>query len=72
MTQSIQLETALADRRHEWLAKLRELGRELWRDKAGLIGVVLMTALVLMALAAPWIAPHDPAEQDLTARLRPP
>ena len=53
-------------------AKIRELGRELARDKAGLIGVLLITALVLMALFAPYIAPHDPTEQDLTARLAPP
>jgi peptide/nickel transport system permease protein len=72
MTQPTQLETALAGTRHEWLGRLRELGRELARDKAGLMGVVMMTALILMALTAPWIAPHDPAEQDLTARLRPP
>lgn len=53
-------------------AKIRELGRELARDKAGLIGVLLITALVLMAIFAPYIAPHDPTEQDLTARLAPP
>ena len=53
-------------------AKVKELGQELRRDKAGLIGVVLITALVLMALFAPYVAPHDPTEQDLTARLVPP
>jgi peptide/nickel transport system permease protein len=56
----------------EWLDRLKELGQELRRDKAGLIGVLLMAALLLMALLAPYIAPHDPTEQDLTARLIPP
>ena len=62
----------LGDRGVERLARLRELSLELWRDKAGFIGVVLMTALVVMALAAPLIAPHDPGAQDLRARLKPP
>lgn len=57
---------------HGWLPRIRELGRELRRDKAGLVGVLLITALVLMSLFAPYIAPHDPTEQDLTARLAPP
>jgi peptide/nickel transport system permease protein len=72
MAETTPLETALSQSRHEWLGKLKELGQELKRDKAGLVGVVLMTALVLMALLAPYIAPHDPTEQDLTARLVPP
>jgi peptide/nickel transport system permease protein len=72
MAETTPLETALSQSRHEWLGKLKELGQELKRDKAGLMGVVLMTALVLMALLAPYIAPHDPTEQDLTARLVPP
>jgi peptide/nickel transport system permease protein len=55
-----------------WLDGLTELGRELYRDKAGLVGVLLIVALVLVALFAPLIAPHDPADQDLTARLAPP
>ena len=70
--QSYQLKQNPAAESHEWLGKLKELGQELRRDKAGLIGVLLMTALVLMALFAPYIAPHDPTEQDLTARLAPP
>ena len=54
------------------LGKLRELGLELWRDKAGFFGMVLMALLVLMAIFAPLLAPHDPTFQDLRARLLPP
>jgi peptide/nickel transport system permease protein len=72
MADTTNIERMLGGRRLEWLRGLRELGRELWRDKAGLIGVILITALVLMALTAPLIAPHDPKAQDLRARLRPP
>ena len=54
------------------LEKLKELGLELWRDKAGFFGMVLMALLVLMAIFAPLLAPHDPTVQDLRARLLPP
>ena len=66
------LEKALEKSRYEWVEKLLELGRELKRDKTGLIGMILITALVLMAVFAPYISPHDPTDQDLTARLVPP
>jgi peptide/nickel transport system permease protein len=36
------------------------------------VGVVLVTAFVLCALFAPWIAPQDPAYIDLPNRLQPP
>jgi len=35
-------------------------------------GMALLIAFILMALFAPLIAPHDPAQLDLTARLLPP
>jgi peptide/nickel transport system permease protein len=56
----------------ERLQGLRGLGLELWRDKAGFTGMLLIAALVFMALAAPLLAPHDPTDQDLMARLKPP
>jgi peptide/nickel transport system permease protein len=36
---------------------------------AGRIGFAVTVLLVLLALFAPWIAPHDPAAQDLSSRL---
>jgi peptide/nickel transport system permease protein len=51
---------------------LKRLGGELWRDKAGFAGVALIAALILMAAAAPLVAPHSPTAQDLRARLVPP
>ncbi|MBV1713922.1 MAG: ABC transporter permease [Desulfomicrobium sp.] len=43
------------------------------RGHRGLLigGVIVLFALIL-ALAAPWIAPHDPYAQDLSRRLLPP
>ncbi|MFO7707309.1 MAG: ABC transporter permease [Desulfobacterales bacterium] len=45
---------------------------ELWRDKAGFTGVAMLAALLLVAAAAPQLAPHSPTAQDLRARLAPP
>jgi peptide/nickel transport system permease protein len=36
------------------------------------LGVVLVMLFVILALFAPWIAPHDPAGIDLPNRLNPP
>lgn len=62
----------LGGRGLEWLRGLRGVCEELWRDKTGFIGVVLILILVLTAVFAPLIAPHNPTTQDLRARLRPP
>jgi dipeptide transport system permease protein len=35
-------------------------------------GVVVVLALVVAAVAAPWLAPHDPLDQDLLSALLPP
>lgn len=39
------------------------------RSVAGRIGLAVTVLLVLLAIFAPWIAPHDPAAQDLPSRL---
>ncbi len=42
------------------------------RDKAGLSGLVLFVAIVLVAIAAPLISPHDPLQQNLRNSRLPP
>ncbi len=37
-----------------------------------LVGSAMIVALVLVAVVAPWIAPHDPLRQDLLMRLQAP
>jgi peptide/nickel transport system permease protein len=59
-------------RREPPAGRMKSLLGELYRDKAGFTGVVLIAALVLMAAAAPLIAPYSPTTQDLRARLAPP
>ena len=72
MAEATNIEKMLGGRWLDWLQGLRNLGQELWRDKTGFTGVVLIGVLLFMAVAAPLIAPHDPSTQDLRARLRPP
>ena len=61
-----------AGRLHELLAKARSVRTELWSDKAGLFGVVVLVGLVLLAVFAPVLAPFDPAATSLSDRLMPP
>ena len=50
-----------------------ELLRRRVRGHAGLlIGAGVLALIVLMAFAAPWLAPQDPFAQDLARRLIPP
>lgn len=51
---------------------LHRLLRLILRDKAGLIGLILVVVLVIVALFAPLIAPHDPLAQNLPAAKQPP
>ena len=36
------------------------------------VGIILLAAIILAAVAAPLLAPYDPLEQDIVARLSPP
>jgi peptide/nickel transport system permease protein len=51
---------------------LRSAIRELWSDKAGFLGAVILLAIIFMAVFAPWLVPHDPTAQSLSDRLQPP
>jgi len=62
----------LGGRWRERLQRLQGLAKEVWRDKSGFTGVVLIFTLLVMAFAAPLLAPHDPSAQDIRARLTPP
>jgi peptide/nickel transport system permease protein len=47
------------------------LGR-LLQDKVALVAAMYLLVLLLAAIFAPYVAPYDPAEQDLAHRLWPP
>ncbi|MCY1706167.1 MULTISPECIES: ABC transporter permease [unclassified Pannonibacter] len=46
--------------------------RALLRNPLTVVGLVIIIALLLTAAFAPWIAPYNPIEGQLTARLLPP
>jgi ABC-type dipeptide/oligopeptide/nickel transport system permease subunit len=46
--------------------------RKLVRNPAALAGALVLLVVVGAALAAPWVAPHDPAKQSLIRRFMPP
>ncbi len=52
--------------------RLAYLGRFLWRDKGGLIGLIMFLIVVAAAVFAPLIAPYDPLEQNLRDSKMPP
>ena len=64
---------------HDLVVKIVESGpplletmRRLRKHKLALTGGAIIIVLCLMALLAPWIAPHDPNRQQLAYRLLPP
>jgi ABC-type dipeptide/oligopeptide/nickel transport system permease subunit len=48
------------------------MGRFLWRDKSGVIGLLMFLSVVFAAVFAPLIAPYDPLEQNLRDAKLPP
>jgi peptide/nickel transport system permease protein len=50
----------------------RAIVHSLRENRAGLVGLVVITIIILSAIFAPWVAPHDPLAQDLKLRLQPP
>jgi ABC-type dipeptide/oligopeptide/nickel transport system permease subunit len=46
--------------------------RKLWRQPSALLGAVLIVLIVLMAMFAPQISPHDPTKGNLRNHLIPP
>jgi peptide/nickel transport system permease protein len=46
--------------------------RRMLQHQGFLIGALIIGAIAVLALAAPWLAPYDPYAQDLAKRLVPP
>lgn len=47
-------------------------GRMFAANWMGILGIALIAGAALVALLAPWVAPHDPFAINLLARLKPP
>jgi peptide/nickel transport system permease protein len=50
----------------------KKILRTFFRNKGALIGLILSILVVLISLLAPLLAPHDPLEQNIRNRLKPP
>jgi len=42
------------------------------KNRIALAGLIIIVMFLFMAVFAPWIAPHDPLEQSLYSKLKPP
>lgn len=47
-------------------------GQLLRRNRVGVLGLSIVTLLILLAIFAPWLAPHDPNHTELADKLIPP
>ena len=48
---------------------ITKLRRRVFKNHSFLIGAVILTSIILIALLAPLFSPHDPYDQDLARRL---
>ena len=54
--------------RHSAASSLtRDALRRLWRNPGAIVGTIVLTVMILLAIFAPLIAPYDPIAQDSTA-----
>jgi peptide/nickel transport system permease protein len=63
---------AVADERKTLGQQVKAALSELWGDKLALLGATFLMIVVVSAIFAPWVAPHDPTAQSLGDRLTPP
>jgi peptide/nickel transport system permease protein len=64
---------ALSQPRRSYLPRwLSAIVSELRRDKLATIALSIVLIYVMLAIFAPFVAPHDPNAQDLVGRLQPP
>lgn len=53
-------------------AKAARFFRKFWDLKLGVIGGIILMGMLICAVAAPWVAPFDPYDQNIMKRLQPP
>ncbi|MFN8661285.1 MAG: nickel transporter permease [Thermomicrobiales bacterium] len=49
-----------------------DAARRLRRDPAAVAGLIIILALIVIAIVAPWITPYDPNDQSFRIKLKPP
>ncbi len=77
MTGSAPLSAPTGDLRHAYwrttaVAAWNGLIAAFNANKTSWVGLVLFLAVCVIAVLAPWVAPHDPLDQSILYRLKPP
>ena len=67
-----QAADSLLDVERTFKDRLAYAGRFLWRDRSGIIGLILFLVVVVAAVFAPQFSPYDPLEQNLRDNKMPP
>jgi len=52
--------------------RIRAILRKAWHLRLGVVGGLIIFAMLLVAFGVQWITPHDPYEQNIMQRLLPP
>ncbi len=63
---------SLLDVERSFVERLAYIGRFLWRDKSGVLGLIMFLVVVFAAVLAPVIAPFEPMQQNLRESKLPP
>jgi len=63
---------SLLDVERTFQDRLAYMGRFLWRDRSGVIGLIMFLTVVFAAVFAPFVAPYDPLQQNLRDAKMPP
>jgi peptide/nickel transport system permease protein len=69
MSNSIAFETVNTKKRKTSISRI---ARKIWQLKLGLMGGIIIAGMLICAVAAPYISPYDPYEQNIMERLLPP
>jgi ABC-type dipeptide/oligopeptide/nickel transport system permease subunit len=72
MTDAIRLPLGDAYEEPTVAGRLLYVAHLLWQDKAAVFGLAIILLLVIAAIFAPQLAPHDPLAQDLRNTKQPP
>lgn len=65
-------EASAPTERRQFPSRRRKVARRVLSNRLAVLGLLIVVALVLTAVLAPYIAPHDPTEQDYAALEQPP
>jgi ABC-type dipeptide/oligopeptide/nickel transport system permease subunit len=70
--ETIQTADSMLDVERTFADRLAYFGRFLWRDRSGVIGLIVFSIVVFSAIFAPVLSPHDPFQQNLRDSKLPP